>query len=232
MESVLEKHWRWTDPVQSHRLRGLTPASSHSPPESRDDNSVHDLFDLIQVPKKNHGVTLVKGDDPYSPAYKILNPDLIPPVPESAFRDLIDLHPRREGIPPAAQLQAVQADPGEPPHRGEAGTAPGPVFEIVSNGKANTLDIVFSTENKQQVVVHRDVDLAHGSLEEHHPVSAGGPGGAVRGMRGGEHRGAGCAHPEHPDARHSAHRAAPDWEGSGEGQVHGERPGRSGLETV
>uniref|UniRef100_A0A665U109 Thrombospondin-1-like n=1 Tax=Echeneis naucrates TaxID=173247 RepID=A0A665U109_ECHNA len=141
-------------------LQRLT-AYCYSSAESRDDNSVYDLFDLIQVPKKNHGVTLVKGDDPYSPAYKILNPDLIPPVPESAFRDLIDsIHAERgfllllnfkQSKRTRGSLLTVEKQDGS-----------GPVFEIVSNGKANTLDILFSTENKQQVVSIEDSDLATG----------------------------------------------------------------------
>uniref|UniRef100_A0AAQ6A0U9 Thrombospondin 1b n=1 Tax=Amphiprion ocellaris TaxID=80972 RepID=A0AAQ6A0U9_AMPOC len=127
----------------------------------RDDNSVYDLFELIQVPSTNRGVTQVKGDDPYSPAYKIFNPDLIPQVPESAFRDLIDsIHAERgfllllnfkQSKRTRGSLLTVEKQDGS-----------GPVFEIVSNGKANTLDIVFSTENKQQVVSIEDVDLATG----------------------------------------------------------------------
>uniref|UniRef100_A0AAQ5ZBS5 Thrombospondin 1b n=1 Tax=Amphiprion ocellaris TaxID=80972 RepID=A0AAQ5ZBS5_AMPOC len=116
---------------------------------------------LIQVPSTNRGVTQVKGDDPYSPAYKIFNPDLIPQVPESAFRDLIDsIHAERgfllllnfkQSKRTRGSLLTVEKQDGS-----------GPVFEIVSNGKANTLDIVFSTENKQQVVSIEDVDLATG----------------------------------------------------------------------
>uniref|UniRef100_A0A674PB59 Thrombospondin 1 n=1 Tax=Takifugu rubripes TaxID=31033 RepID=A0A674PB59_TAKRU len=126
---------------------------------NRDDNSVYDLFELVQVPRKNHGVTLVKGDDPYSPAYKILNPDLIPAVPDNAFSDLIDsIHAERGFIlmlnfkqfkRTRGSLLTVEKKDGS-----------GPVFEVISNGKANTLDIVFSTENKQQVVSIEDVDLA------------------------------------------------------------------------
>lgn len=132
---------------------------SFHPAESRDDNSVYDLFELVQVPRKNHGVTLVKGDDPYSPAYKILNPDLIPAVPDHAFSDLIDsIHAERGFIlmlnfkqfkRTRGSLLTVEKKDGS-----------GPVFEVISNGKANTLDIVFSTENKQQVVSIEDVDLA------------------------------------------------------------------------
>ncbi|KAL7888340.1 hypothetical protein AOLI_G00033140 [Acnodon oligacanthus] len=129
--------------------------------ESRDDNSVYDLFELVQVPKKNHGVTMVKGDDPYSPAYKILNPDLIPPVPESAFRDLMDSIQAERGFLLLVNFKQFRRTRGAL-LTVEKLDGSGPVFEIVSNGKANTLDVVFSTENKQQVVSIEDADLATG----------------------------------------------------------------------
>uniref|UniRef100_A0A9J8CDQ2 Thrombospondin-1 n=1 Tax=Cyprinus carpio carpio TaxID=630221 RepID=A0A9J8CDQ2_CYPCA len=127
----------------------------------RDDNSVFDLFELVQVPRKNHGVTLVKGDDPYSPAYKILNPDLIPPVPESSFRDLIDSIHAERGFLLLVNFKQFKHTRGSL-LTVEKKDGSGPVFEIISNGKANTLDIVFSTENKQQVVSIEEADLAVG----------------------------------------------------------------------
>uniref|UniRef100_A0A8C6KJ50 Thrombospondin 1 n=1 Tax=Nothobranchius furzeri TaxID=105023 RepID=A0A8C6KJ50_NOTFU len=127
----------------------------------RDDNSVYDLFELIRVPSKNHGVTLVKGDDPYSPAYKILNPDLIPPVPESAFGDLVDSIYAERGFLLLLNFKQFKRTRGSL-LTVEKRDGSGPVFEIVSNGKANTLDIVYSTENKQQVVSIEKVDLATG----------------------------------------------------------------------
>uniref|UniRef100_A0A673CX17 Thrombospondin-1-like n=1 Tax=Sphaeramia orbicularis TaxID=375764 RepID=A0A673CX17_9TELE len=147
------------DALRTARQR-LT-ASYSSPAESRDDNSVYDLFELVQVPKKNHGVTLVKGDDPYSPAYKILNPDLIPPVPENSFRDLIDSIHAERGFLLLLNFKQFKRTRGSL-LTVEKKDGSGPVFEIVSNGKANTLDILFSTENKQQVVSIEDVDLATG----------------------------------------------------------------------
>ncbi|CAB1339848.1 unnamed protein product [Coregonus sp. 'balchen'] len=129
--------------------------------ESRDDNSVYDLFELVQVSKKNHGVTLVKGDDPYSPAYKILNPDLIPEVPESSFRDLIDSIHAERGFLLLLNFKQFKRTRGSL-LTVEKRDGSGAVFEIVSNGKANTLDVVFSTVNKQQVVSIEDVDLATG----------------------------------------------------------------------
>uniref|UniRef100_A0A8C7NLF3 Thrombospondin 1b n=1 Tax=Oncorhynchus mykiss TaxID=8022 RepID=A0A8C7NLF3_ONCMY len=126
-----------------------------------DDNSVYDLFELVHVSKKNHGVTLVKGDDPYSPAYKILNPDLIPEVPESSFRDLIDSIHAERGFLLLLNFKQFKRTRGSL-LTVEKRDGSGAVFEIVSNGKANTLDVVFSTVNKQQVVSIEDVDLATG----------------------------------------------------------------------
>lgn len=103
----------------------------------------------------------MKGDDPYSPAYKILDPDLIPPLPETAFRDLIDSIHAERGFLLLLNLKQFKRTRGSL-LTVEKRDGSGPVFEIVSNGKANTLDIVFSTENKQQVVSVEDVDLATG----------------------------------------------------------------------
>lgn len=133
--------------------------TAFQPAESRDDNSVYDLFELVQVPKKNHGVTLVKGDDPYSPAYKILNPDLIPAVSDNAFSELIDSIHAERGFLLLLNFKQFKRTRGSL-LTVEKKDGSGPVFEIISNGKANTLDIVFSTENKQQVVSIEDVDLA------------------------------------------------------------------------
>uniref|UniRef100_A0A8C7YMK6 Thrombospondin 1b n=1 Tax=Oryzias sinensis TaxID=183150 RepID=A0A8C7YMK6_9TELE len=119
------------------------------------------LFLLIRVPNKNHGVTLVKGDDPYSPAYKIVNPDLIPPLPDGAFRDLIDSIHAERGFLLLLNFKQFKRTRGSI-LTVEKRDGSGPVLEIVSNGKANTLDIVYSTENKQQVVSIEEVDLATG----------------------------------------------------------------------
>uniref|UniRef100_A0A4W5MIH1 Thrombospondin 1 n=1 Tax=Hucho hucho TaxID=62062 RepID=A0A4W5MIH1_9TELE len=125
--------------------------------------SAADALDLRErtISKKNHGVTLVKGDDPYSPAYKILNPDLIPELPESSFRDLIDSIHAERGFLLLLNFKQFKRTRGSL-LTVEKRDGSGAVFEIVSNGKANTLDVVFSTANKQQVVSIEDVDLATG----------------------------------------------------------------------
>lgn len=129
--------------------------------ESRDDNSVYDLFDLARVNKRHNGVSLVKGADPYSPAYKVLNADLIPPVPDSSFRDLLDSIQADRGFLLLVNLKQFKKTRGSILTI-EKTDGSGPIFEIISNGQANTLDVVYSTAHQQQVVSIDDADLANG----------------------------------------------------------------------
>uniref|UniRef100_A0A8C8EXH0 Thrombospondin 1a n=1 Tax=Oncorhynchus tshawytscha TaxID=74940 RepID=A0A8C8EXH0_ONCTS len=128
---------------------------------SGDDNGVYDLFELVKVNKRHQGVTLVKGADPYSPAYKVLNADLIPPVPEISFRDLIDSVQAERGFLLLVNFKQFKKTRGSI-LTVEKNDGSGPIFEIISNGKAQTLDVVYSTGNKQQVVSIEDADLATG----------------------------------------------------------------------
>ncbi|MED6248128.1 thrombospondin-1-like [Girardinichthys multiradiatus] len=129
--------------------------------ESRDDNSVYDLFELARVSKRHNGVTLVKGADPYSPAYKVLNADLIPPVPDASFRDLLDSIQAERGFLLLLNLKQFKKTRGSL-LTVEKTDGSGPLFEIISNGKANTLDLVYSTERQLQVVSIEDAGLANG----------------------------------------------------------------------
>uniref|UniRef100_A0AAX7UI70 Thrombospondin 1a n=1 Tax=Astatotilapia calliptera TaxID=8154 RepID=A0AAX7UI70_ASTCA len=129
--------------------------------ESRDDNSVYDLFDLARVNKRHHGVSTVKGQDPNSLAYKVLNASLIPPVPDSSFRDLLDSIQTERGFLLLVNLKQFKKTRGSL-LTVEKTDGSGPIFEIISNGKANTLDLVYSTVDQQQVASIDEVDLATG----------------------------------------------------------------------
>ena len=106
-------------------------------------------------------MSLVKGADPYSPAYKILNPDLIPPVPENTFRDLIDSIHAERGFILLVNFKQFKRTRGSL-LTVEKIDGSGPIFEIVSNGKAKTLDVVYATEKKQHLESFEDADLATG----------------------------------------------------------------------
>uniref|UniRef100_A0A673K2L0 Thrombospondin-1-like n=1 Tax=Sinocyclocheilus rhinocerous TaxID=307959 RepID=A0A673K2L0_9TELE len=129
--------------------------------EMPDDDTVFDLFELTHVHKKHHGVSLVKGPDPNSPAYKILNPNLIPSVPELSFRDLIYSIQSERGFIFTANLKQAKRTRGSLVSV-ERTDGTGSVFEIISNGKANTVDLVYWTASGQHVVSIEDVDVANG----------------------------------------------------------------------
>uniref|UniRef100_A0A8C1UGR2 Thrombospondin 1a n=1 Tax=Cyprinus carpio TaxID=7962 RepID=A0A8C1UGR2_CYPCA len=146
-------------------LRGLVFClflwSSVSSRQMPDDDTVFDLFELTHVDKKHHGVNLVKGPDPNSPAYKILNPNLIPSVPELSFRDLIYSIQSERGFIFTANLKQVKHTRGSLVSV-ERTDGTGSVFEIISNGKANTVDLVYWTASGQHVVSIEDVNVANG----------------------------------------------------------------------
>uniref|UniRef100_A0AAR2ITF6 Thrombospondin 1a n=1 Tax=Pygocentrus nattereri TaxID=42514 RepID=A0AAR2ITF6_PYGNA len=126
------------------------------------DNSMYDLFELARINKKHHGVSLVKGPDPYSPAYKILNPNLIPPIPEHSFRDLIYSIQAEKGFFLMVNLKQAKKTRGSL-LTVEKKDGSGPIFEIISNGDAHTLDLVYRTGNRQHVVSFEEAHLASGS---------------------------------------------------------------------
>ncbi|KAG7328117.1 hypothetical protein KOW79_008061 [Hemibagrus wyckioides] len=132
--------------------------------ESREDNSVYDLFELAKVHKKHNGVSLVKGPDPYSPAYKILNPNLIPALPERSFRDLIYSIQEEKGFLFVANLKQAKKTRGSL-FSVERRDGSGSIFELVSNGNANTLDLIYATASGHHEISIEDARLASGSWE-------------------------------------------------------------------
>uniref|UniRef100_A0A6Q2YXZ7 Thrombospondin-1 n=1 Tax=Esox lucius TaxID=8010 RepID=A0A6Q2YXZ7_ESOLU len=125
------------------------------------DNGVYDLFEHLPANKRHQGVTLVKGAVPHSPAYKILNPDLIPQVPDISFRNLIDSIQAERGFLLIAHFKQFKKTRGSL-FTVEKSDGSGPIFEIISNGKDQTLDVVYSTGNEQKVISIEDANLATG----------------------------------------------------------------------
>lgn len=128
---------------------------------TRHDNNVYDLFDLARVGKRQNGVSLVRGLDPSRPAYKVMNADLIPPVPESSLRDLLDSIQAERGFILLVSLKQFKKTRGTLLTL-EKTDGSGSIFEIISNGKADTLDVMFTTATHQQLVSIEDAVLANG----------------------------------------------------------------------
>lgn len=104
---------------------------------------------------------MVKGPDPSSPAYRIENPNLIPPVPEEKFQDLLDSVRAERGFILLATLRQIKKTRGALLSI-ERKDGTGHVFSLTSNGEAGTLDLSISTEDKQQVVSVEEARLATG----------------------------------------------------------------------
>lgn len=131
-----------------------------------DDNSVFDLFELTGFSRKPgsrrpQGVYLVKGPDPSSPAFRIENPDLIPPVSEEKFQDLLDAIRTERGFILLATLRQAKKTRGALLSV-ERKDGRGHVFSLTSNGEAGTLDLSVSVDDKQQVVSVEEARLATG----------------------------------------------------------------------
>uniref|UniRef100_F6XC33 Thrombospondin-1 n=1 Tax=Xenopus tropicalis TaxID=8364 RepID=F6XC33_XENTR len=131
-----------------------------------DDNSVFDLFELTGYNRKTgsrkpEGLHLVKGPDPSSPAYRIEDADLIPPLPEVKFQDLLDAIRADRGFILLATLRQAKKSRGALLSV-ERKDGAGHIFSLISNGRAGTLDLSLSGERKQQVVSVEDALLATG----------------------------------------------------------------------
>lgn len=153
---------RTEPPIPWSQLRKLTVCVSCSClTESGGDNSVFDIFELTGAARKGSGRRLVKGPDPSSPAFRIEDANLIPPVPDDKFQDLVDAVRAEKGFLLLASLRQMKKTRGtllaveRKDHTGQ-------VFSVVSNGKAGTLDLSLTVQGKQHVVSVEEALLATG----------------------------------------------------------------------
>lgn len=78
-----------------------------------------------------------------------------------SFRDIIDSIQTEKGFLLLATFKQAKKTRGSI-LTVEKKDGSGPIFEIISNGKANSLDLVYTTMNKQQVVSIDDAFLSTG----------------------------------------------------------------------
>lgn len=120
-----------------------------------------DIFELTGAARKGSGRRLVKGPDPSSPAFRIEDANLIPPVPDDKFQDLVDAVRAEKGFLLLASLRQMKKTRGtllaveRKDHSGQ-------IFSVVSNGKAGTLDLSLTVQGKQHVVSVEEALLATG----------------------------------------------------------------------
>lgn len=123
-----------------------------------EDESVFDLFKTSGISRKTIGAKLFKGHDWNSPAYRFIRFDHIPAVKTPALHQILKQIQNNEGF---VFVATIRQDKGS---RGTLialeNSSGSRQFEILSNGRANTLDLIYLVKGSQNVVSFEDVDLS------------------------------------------------------------------------
>ncbi|KAF3842215.1 hypothetical protein F7725_024166 [Dissostichus mawsoni] len=117
----------------------------------QEDETLFDLFEITQISRKTLGAKQFRGQDSEAPAFRFIRFDHLPPVSPPILKQILRQIQNNEGFVFVASIRQDRAS---------RGTLIGGQFEIVSNGRANTLDLVYWVDGSQNVVSFEDVDLS------------------------------------------------------------------------
>uniref|UniRef100_A0A8C9UYJ1 Thrombospondin 2a n=1 Tax=Scleropages formosus TaxID=113540 RepID=A0A8C9UYJ1_SCLFO len=123
-----------------------------------EEQTTFDLFEISHITRKTLGAKLFRGQDPGTPAYRFIRFDHLPPVGPSMLKHILGLIRSNEGFVFTATVRQDRGSRGT--LLGLEGSDGKRQFEIVSNGRANTLDLIYWTDGSQNVVSFEDVDVA------------------------------------------------------------------------
>lgn len=116
------------------------------------------MFEISHITRKTLGAKQFRGQNSDAPAYRFIRFDHLPPVSPPILKQILRQIQNNEGFVFAASIRQDRAS------RGTLIGLEGPdgqrQFEIVSNGRANSLDLVYWVEDSQNVVSFEDVDLS------------------------------------------------------------------------
>uniref|UniRef100_A0A671L0I7 Thrombospondin-2-like n=1 Tax=Sinocyclocheilus anshuiensis TaxID=1608454 RepID=A0A671L0I7_9TELE len=124
-----------------------------------EDETVFDLFETSGITRKTIGVKLFKGLDSDAPAYRFIRFDQLPSVSSTAIQRLLLQIQNNEGFILTATLRQDRTS------RGTILALEGPgerrQLEVVSDGRTNTLDLVYWwADGSRNVISFEDVDLS------------------------------------------------------------------------
>lgn len=123
-----------------------------------DNESSFNLFEISNITRKTIGTKVFKGHEWDSPAYRFIRFDHIPPVSPSVLQQLLRQIQNNDGFVFVASIRQDRASRGTLVGLEDSGGRRH--FEIISNGRANSLDLVYWVEGSQNVVSFEDVDLS------------------------------------------------------------------------
>ncbi|KAI6071942.1 Thrombospondin-2 isoform X1 [Aix galericulata] len=133
--------------------------SSDAQDGDKEEENTFDLLQISNINRKTVGAKLFRGPDPTIPAYRFIRFDHIPPFKPEKLKKIVKLIRQNEGFILSATLRQDRQS------RGTILALEGPgiserQFEIISNGRANTLDLIYWVDGFQNVISLEDVDLA------------------------------------------------------------------------
>lgn len=130
------------------------------PPEDgeQEDETSFDLYEISHITRKTLGAKQFRGQNSDIPAYRFIRFDHLPPVSNPILKQILRQIQINEGFVFVATMRQDRASRGT--LIGLEGPGGQRQFEIVSNGRANTLDLVYWVDGSQNVVSFEDVDLS------------------------------------------------------------------------
>ncbi|KAF7686917.1 thrombospondin-2 isoform X1 [Silurus meridionalis] len=126
--------------------------------DQEDDESTFNLFEISNITRKTIGAKVFKGHDWDSPAYRFIRFDHIPPVSSHILQQLLRQIQINDGFVFVASIRQDRSSRGTLVGLEDSGGRRH--FEIISNGRANSLDLVYWVDGSQNVVSFEDVDLS------------------------------------------------------------------------
>lgn len=117
-----------------------------------------DLFEISQITRRTLGAKQFRGPNSDVPAYRFIRFDHLPPVSAPILKQMLRQMQSNEGFVFMASMRQDRASRGT--LIGFEGPDGQRQFEIVSNGRANSLDLVYGVDGSQNMVQFEEVDLS------------------------------------------------------------------------
>ena len=152
----------YTSTQYSHRWTTCEPLFTSSLVSrgegEQEDETSFDLFEVSHITRKTLGAKQFRGQNSDLPAYRFIRFDQLPSVDAPVLKQILRQTQNNEGFIFVASIRQDRASRGT--LVGLEGPGGRRQFEVVSNGRANTLDLVYWVDGAQNVVSFEDVDLS------------------------------------------------------------------------
>uniref|UniRef100_A0A8C5CPH8 Thrombospondin 2a n=1 Tax=Gadus morhua TaxID=8049 RepID=A0A8C5CPH8_GADMO len=124
----------------------------------QEDETSFDLFEVSHITRKTLGAKQFRGQNSDLPAYRFIRFDQLPSVDAPVLKQILRQTQNNEGFIFIASIRQDRASRGT--LVGLEGPGGRRQFEVVSNGRANTLDLVYWVDGAQKVASFEEVDLS------------------------------------------------------------------------